>query len=179
MKPKKRFFLLPIRLSDTERTVVAYFAMFFSILCVILSCVTTTYSCLQHIFIDDISRLVRGYYASNVLLTISIIGFLSGTVCAVGGYICFRVSGSQDRKDYNVWLIVYIVGLIIVVIGVSCAMYMCYAGLQKPIVGRSFEVVIVFITFRVSRRRREMYCGHARLCVSLSVRTLVVLLGEW
>jgi len=25
-----------------------------------------------------------------------------------------------------------------------------------------------FITFRVSRRRREMYCGHARLCVCLS-----------
>jgi len=26
------------------------------------------------------------------------------------------------------------------------------------------------ITFRVSRRRREMYCGHARLCVCLFVR---------
>ena len=25
-----------------------------------------------------------------------------------------------------------------------------------------------FITFRVSPRRREMYCGHARLCVCLS-----------
>jgi len=25
------------------------------------------------------------------------------------------------------------------------------------------------ITFRVSRRRRAMYCGHARLCVCLSV----------
>ena len=25
------------------------------------------------------------------------------------------------------------------------------------------------ITFRVSRRRREMYCGHARLCVCLCV----------
>ena len=24
------------------------------------------------------------------------------------------------------------------------------------------------ITFRVSRRSREMYCGHARLCVCLS-----------
>jgi len=24
------------------------------------------------------------------------------------------------------------------------------------------------VTFRVSRRRREMYCGHARLCVCLS-----------
>ena len=30
-----------------------------------------------------------------------------------------------------------------------------------------FEVVI---TFRVSRRRREMYCGHARLSVCVSVR---------
>jgi len=26
-----------------------------------------------------------------------------------------------------------------------------------------------FITFRVSRRRREMYCGHARLSVCLPV----------
>jgi len=31
---------------------------------------------------------------------------------------------------------------------------------------------LILITFRVDRRRREMYCGHARLCVSmcLSVR---------
>ena len=28
---------------------------------------------------------------------------------------------------------------------------------------------VKFITFRVSRRRREMYIGHARLCVCLSV----------
>jgi len=27
---------------------------------------------------------------------------------------------------------------------------------------------IAIITFRVSRRRHEMYCGHARLCVCLS-----------
>jgi len=29
--------------------------------------------------------------------------------------------------------------------------------------------ITIIITFRVSRRRREMYCGHARLCVCLSV----------
>jgi len=27
----------------------------------------------------------------------------------------------------------------------------------------------LFVTFCVSRRRRKMYCGHARLCVCLSV----------
>ena len=27
---------------------------------------------------------------------------------------------------------------------------------------------ILVVTFRMSRRRREMYCGHARLCVCLS-----------
>jgi len=27
----------------------------------------------------------------------------------------------------------------------------------------------IIITFRVSRRPREMYCGHARLCVCLCV----------
>jgi len=45
----------------------------------------------------------------------------------------------------------------------------------------------MIITFRVSRRRRETYCGHARLCVCLSVRgrmpTLLhepgCNLGEW
>jgi len=28
--------------------------------------------------------------------------------------------------------------------------------------------IALLITFRVSRRRREMYCGHAHLCVCLS-----------
>ena len=28
---------------------------------------------------------------------------------------------------------------------------------------------VIVVTFRVSRRPREMYCGHARLCVCLSV----------
>jgi len=29
--------------------------------------------------------------------------------------------------------------------------------------------LMVMITFRVSRRRREMYCGHSRLCVCVSI----------
>jgi len=29
--------------------------------------------------------------------------------------------------------------------------------------------LLLVITFRVSRRPREMYCGHARLCVCVSV----------
>jgi len=41
------------------------------------------------------------------------------------------------------------------------------------------RVVIVrvkmIVTFLVSRRRREMYCGHARLCVCLSVWLCVCL----
>ena len=32
-----------------------------------------------------------------------------------------------------------------------------------------FINIISIFTFRVSRRPREMYCGHARLCVCLSV----------
>jgi len=39
-------------------------------------------------------------------------------------------------------------------------------GTTTPIV---VVVVIIIITFRVSRRRREMYCGHARLCVCVCV----------
>jgi len=29
------------------------------------------------------------------------------------------------------------------------------------------EVIVDVVTFCVSRRRRKMYCGHARLCVCL------------
>ena len=36
--------------------------------------------------------------------------------------------------------------------------------------GRKTVVVVEFIAFCVSRRRCKMYCGHARLCVCLSVR---------
>ena len=32
-------------------------------------------------------------------------------------------------------------------------------------------VDVVFVAFRVSRRRCEMYIGHARLCVCLSLAT--------
>jgi len=31
------------------------------------------------------------------------------------------------------------------------------------------STIIIIITFHMSRRRREMYCGHARLCVCLFV----------
>ena len=31
------------------------------------------------------------------------------------------------------------------------------------------KVDIMFVTFCVSRRRRKMYCGHARLCVCVCV----------
>jgi len=36
----------------------------------------------------------------------------------------------------------------------------------QPLVRTS---LLRFITFRVSRRRRKMYCGHARLCVCVCV----------
>jgi len=49
------------------------------------------------------------------------------------------------------------------------------------------NITTELVTFRVSRRPREMYCGHARLCVCVSVRgrmpTLLhghgCNLGEW
>ena len=49
------------------------------------------------------------------------------------------------------------------------------------------QCVCLRLTFRVSRRRCEMYCGHPRLCVCVSVRgrmpTLLhgpgCNLGEW
>ena len=40
-------------------------------------------------------------------------------------------------------------------------------------VSRAYVINLVghaIITFRVSRRRREMYCGHARLCLSVCPR---------
>ena len=36
-----------------------------------------------------------------------------------------------------------------------------FSGLYRP---------VMTLTFLVSRRRREMYCGHARLCVCVSAR---------
>ena len=36
-------------------------------------------------------------------------------------------------------------------------------------------LVFIVITFRVSRRRREMYCGHARLCVRVCVSAVACL----
>ena len=38
-----------------------------------------------------------------------------------------------------------------------------YGHMQDP------HAILLLITFCVSRRRREMYCGHARLCVCVSV----------
>jgi len=137
---KKRSLILPIRLSDTLRTVVAYFALIFSIFGLILSCVTATYSYLQHLFIDDINRLVRGYHASDVLLTISTLGTISGTVYVIGCYICFRVTGPRDRSGCIGYVLGYMLTLLIMVIGLSYALYECYAGLQKPAADRSLEV---------------------------------------
>jgi len=37
------------------------------------------------------------------------------------------------------------------------------------------NIVRILITFRVSRRRREMYCGHPRLFVSVCVCVSVCL----
>jgi len=39
-------------------------------------------------------------------------------------------------------------------------------------------VVAVFVTFRVSRRRREMYCGHARLCVCVCLSVCLSVRGR-
>jgi len=58
---------------------------------------------------------------------------------------------------------------------------------RSKVSARSDPRSVCIVTFRVSRRRREMYTGHARLCVSLSVpcRIHALLhglgcnLGEW
>jgi len=48
----------------------------------------------------------------------------------------------------------------------------------SPFLTRSHLSSNPVITFRVSRRRREMYCGHARLCVCLSVCVFVSVRGR-
>ena len=50
--------------------------------------------------------------------------------------------------------------VVVVAVGGRCRSY-----LSRPLFRRANNLLI---TFRVSRRRREMYCGHARLCVCLS-----------
>jgi len=39
-------------------------------------------------------------------------------------------------------------------------------------------LLMVLITFRVSRRPREMYCGHARLCVRVCVSVCLSVRGR-
>jgi len=41
-----------------------------------------------------------------------------------------------------------------------------------------YIAIIFVVTFRVGRRRREMYCGHARLCVCLYVCVCVTVRGR-
>ena len=43
------------------------------------------------------------------------------------------------------------------------------AALVRRPLAEVWTVPVLFVTFRVSRRRREMYCGHARVCVCVCV----------
>jgi len=44
-----------------------------------------------------------------------------------------------------------------------------YIAAQRPCQCVCYVWLLLVITFRVSRRRRETYSGHARLCVCLSL----------
>jgi len=44
-----------------------------------------------------------------------------------------------------------------------------YLSITEPRLVRRIIRNVMLLHFRVSRRRREMYCGHARLCVCVSV----------
>jgi len=48
----------------------------------------------------------------------------------------------------------------------------CYGSITRTRNVSEYMLVLALclVTFCVSRRRRKMYCGHARLCVCLSVR---------
>ena len=53
-----------------------------------------------------------------------------------------------------------------------------YVHMFASIVIRCTKTVLnkhVIVTFRVSHRRREIYCGHARLCVCVCVCVCVCL----
>jgi len=43
------------------------------------------------------------------------------------------------------------------------------AGYPSCCLTNSVKALKAIVTYRVSRRQREMYCGHARLCVSVCV----------
>jgi len=52
----------------------------------------------------------------------------------------------------------------------STAVFSCVIQGRPCVVIIQSSTQIQLITFCVNRRRRKMYCGHARLCVCLSVR---------
>ena len=55
----------------------------------------------------------------------------------------------------------------------SVHVFRCYDNIAPMRIAkcpRVFVLSVCLVTFRVSRRRREMYCAHARLRVCLSVR---------
>jgi len=56
----------------------------------------------------------------------------------------------------------------------------CYDNITRTRNVSEYMLVLALcqVTFRVSRRRREMYCGHARLCVCLSVCVCVSVRGR-
>jgi len=49
--------------------------------------------------------------------------------------------------------------------GVWHARSIVMVAARRPTATIIFDALHVVVTFRVSRRRREMYCGHPRLCV--------------
>jgi len=91
---------------------------------------------------------------------------MTGVAQAFG---CYSATGRQKRRlptpampndssrGRNYVLSEFVV---VVVAGGRCRSY-----LSRPLFRRANNLLI---TFRVSRRRREMYCRHTRLCVCLS-----------
>jgi len=53
-----------------------------------------------------------------------------------------------------------------------------YGALGHELCPLDFQQFTFFITFRVSRRRREMYCGHPCLCVCVCVSVCLSVRGR-
>jgi len=125
--------------------------------------VTLVYDSLNLVINAFISGLLGPWFRINEVESAAEVALCCTHSAPVRCLLDFLFRKRWGGKQSIVWFLTFSVTLLakIIVIGSSVSR-LC------QVKGRTFFRRSV-VTFCVSRRRRKMYCGHARLCVCLSV----------